>query len=303
MNTLKEIKVKTVLNKKKKRDLWFLDDYTFNPYSSCSFNCLYCYIRGSKYSENLEKHLSVKINAIELLEKELARRARKKEYGFIVLSSITDPYLPIEEKYQLTRQALEIILKYRFPVHIITKSNLIERDFELLKKIDKAAILPEDLTTLNRGVIISFSFSTLEEDVAKVFESGAPSPLLRLQTVIKAKESGFFTGISLMPLIPYISDTTEQLINFFSTFKKIKVDYLLPATLTLFGENKSDSKVLILKAIEKLYPDLMSKYLKFFEKNNQMPLYYQKAFYKKMKELSLEFEIPDGILKANSSVY
>ena len=63
------IEVKSVLNKTKKRDTWFLDDYTFNPYSSCSFNCLYCYIRGSKYGSNLEKSLSVKVNAIEFLGK------------------------------------------------------------------------------------------------------------------------------------------------------------------------------------------------------------------------------------------
>ena len=72
----REIEVKSVLNKKKKRDDWFLDDYTFNPYSSCSFNCLYCYIRGSKYGSNLESSLSVKINAIELLDKQLANRAK-----------------------------------------------------------------------------------------------------------------------------------------------------------------------------------------------------------------------------------
>ena len=89
----REIQVKTVLNKTKRRDAWFLDDYTINPYSGCSFNCLYCYIRGSKYGIHMEEKLSIKANAVEVLEKQLSNRAKKGQYGIIVLSSATDPYL------------------------------------------------------------------------------------------------------------------------------------------------------------------------------------------------------------------
>jgi DNA repair photolyase len=110
----REIEVKSLLNKTKRRDPWFLDDYTINFYSSCSFNCLYCYIRGSKYGENLEESISVKVNGIELLEKQLHLRSKKQQYGFIVVSSATDPYLKIEEQYQLTRQALELIARYPY---------------------------------------------------------------------------------------------------------------------------------------------------------------------------------------------
>src|SRR4051812_40799020 len=118
-----EIISKTILNKTRRRDPWFLDDYTLNPYSGCSFNCLYCYIRGSKYGEHMEEKLSVKMNAPELLEKQLRLRAKKNQYGIIVMSSATDPYLQAEKDTQLTRQLLEIILAYRFPLHVITKSN------------------------------------------------------------------------------------------------------------------------------------------------------------------------------------
>src|SRR6478735_6408092 len=123
------ITVKSILNKTKRRDPWFLDDYTINPYSGCSFNCLFCYIRGSKYGEHMEEKLSIKSNAVELLEKQLKNRAAKNEFGFIVLSSATDPYLQFEKEEKLTRQILEVILKYRFPVHIITRSDLVTRDF------------------------------------------------------------------------------------------------------------------------------------------------------------------------------
>lgn len=294
----REIEVKSVLNKSKRRDPWFLDDYTFNPYSSCAFNCLFCYIRGSKYGTNLEKSLSVKVNALEILERQLRSRARKNQHGIIVLSSATDPYLSIERKYQLTRQALEIILKYRFPVHMITKSDLIIRDFDLLDEIRQAAILPEDLKALKQGVIISFSFSSMDVRVSKIFEPGAPSPDRRKKALQSALDRDFLAGVSLMPLIPYVSDTTEQLHATFSELGRLKVRYVLPATITLFGNGKADSKTLMFKAIGKHYPEILDRYHRFFERGYEMPRYYQRAFNEKMKELCAEYGLEDSILKA-----
>lgn len=292
----KEIEVKSVLNKTKRRDPWFLDDYTVNLYSSCSFNCLYCYIRGSKYGANLEESLSVKSNAIEILDRQLFNRAKKEQYGIIVLSSATDPYLQVEKEYQLTRQALELIAKYKFPVHIITKSNLIERDFDLLHQIDKNAILPHDLKkSLGRGTIVSFSFSTINDEVAKIFEKGATPPSHRLIAVEKTVQEKLLTGISLMPLLPFISDTSEHLSLMFSTFAEIKVDYVLPATITLFGNNKADSKTLVMAAIRKHFPELEARYFKYFENENQLPAYYCQAFDLKMKELHNTFKIRNRI--------
>src|SRR5580765_1246175 len=94
--------VTSVLNKHKKRDQWFLDDYSVNPYEGCSCNCLYCYIRGSKYGENMEEGLAVKSNALEILEKQLSVKAKKGQYGFVALGSATDAYMPHEEKWKLT---------------------------------------------------------------------------------------------------------------------------------------------------------------------------------------------------------
>ncbi len=296
----REIEVKSVLNKTKKRDTWFLDDYTVNLYSSCSFNCLYCYIRGSKYGTNLATSLSVKSNAIEVLDKQLANRARKGQYGFIVLSSATDPYLQIEDKYQLTRQALELILKYRFPVHVLTKSHRIVRDFDLLHQIDQQAITPDDLP-IKRGVIISFSFSTLDDTVGKIFEPGATPPSQRLETFKQVLAEGFLSGISMMPLLPFISDTTESLNHMFSTFKNCGADYVLPATITLFGNDKADSKTLVMNAVRKHYPELTERYEKYFNNSHELPAYYRNAFYKKMQELGKEYDLPYLILNAEKA--
>jgi DNA repair photolyase len=288
-----EITVKSVLNKTKRRDPWFLDDYTLNLYSSCAFNCLYCYIRGSKYGQNLEDSLSVKMNAIEILDRQLANRAKKNQYGYIMLSSATDPYLGIEKKYSLTRSALEMILKHRFPVHIITKSPLVERDFDLLHAIDRTAILPNDLkVSPGRGTIISFSFSGIDDAVARIFEPGAPRPSERLETLGRAVSEGFLAGVSLMPLLPHISDTGENLHLLFRTFQARKACYIFPATLTLFGEAPGDSKTLVLGAIRKHFPHLEEKYLRFFSQGSQMPPQYRSAFDRKIRELSQKYCLP-----------
>lgn len=239
----------------------------------------------------------MKADAAELLDKQLALRSKKGQYGFIVLSSATDPYLQFEKELGLTRQLLKVILKYRFPVHVITRSALVQRDFDLLHAIDKQAILPGDLNEHpGRGTILTFSFSTVDDYIASIFEPGATPPSQRLQTHEEAVKERFLTGISMMPLIPYITDTTESLNAMYAAFKKAGSKYVMPATITLFGNGPSDSKTLMKWAIEKHFPGLIDKYRCLFEKGSELPAYYNNAFYKKAQELSSEFRIPARII-------
>lgn len=291
------IQAKSILNKSKKRDSWFLSDYTINPYSACTFNCIYCYIRGSKYGFHMEEKLAIKSNAVELLEKQLAGRARRNQFGFIVLSSSTDPYLQIEKEQKLTRHLLEVILKFRFPVHIITKSDLVVRDFDLLREIDKQAILPDELQVhLRHKVLITFSFSTLDNPVAKIFEPGAPLPSERLDALKQSLQGGFHSGVSLMPLLPYSSDTGENLKTMFRVFQDVGVNYIFPASITLFGSGPHDSKTLVLNAIQKHYPHLLEKYRKLFATGFQMPPYYLNALTKKTNELCASHGLKNRII-------
>jgi len=292
-----EATVKSILNKTKRRDPWFLDDYTINPYSGCSFNCLFCYIRGSKYGINMAEKLSVKINAPELLERQLASRARKNQYGIIVLSSATDPYLQLEEQQQLTRRLLELILHYRFPVHILTRSELVQRDFDLIAAIDRNAILPPDLEgRLPHKAFVTFSFSTLDDGIARIFEPGATPPSRRLKTLQLALEQGLYSGISLMPLLPFITDTAAQLDDMYRTFKTAGIRYIFPATLTLYGEERPDSRTLVLRAVEQHYPHLLEKYQQLFKDGTQLPLYYRQAFGQKNRELCRQYQLRNSLL-------
>lgn len=297
------IQSKTILNKTKRsaltgrRDAWFLDDYTINPYSGCSFNCLYCYIRGSKYGEHMEDKLSVKENAVELLDKQLALRAKKNQFGYIVVSSATEPYLQFEKELGLTRKLLEVILKHRFPVHVITKSDLVHRDFDLLHEIDRNAILPEELKdNPGRGTIITFSFTTVDDHIASIFEPGATPPSVRLKAHEAAVREGFLSGVSMMPLLPFITDTTESLDAMFTAFKSAGSHYVMPATITLFGNGPSDSRTLVFRAVDKHFPQLSEKYRKLFVAGTELPKYYNEAFRKKGLELAEKYSIRNRIL-------
>ena len=294
---MKEILVKSILNKKKKRDSWFLDDYTLNPYEGCSFNCQYCYIRGSKYGENMAESLSVKINGADVLDRQLAFRVKKNQYGIIALASATDPYIKAEEQYRMTENFLKLIAKHRFPLLMITRSTLILRDLPLLKEIDRQAIHAADLKDkLNRGVIISFSFSTLDPDIASTLEPGAPSPMARLETMKKCKEAGFLVGMNCIPTLPFISDTDEHLEQMVKAAKEYGADYILIGGLTLFGDQPADSKILYRKFLERKFPHLIPEYKKLYKIFFAPPASYLDNLSKRADVLCLKYNIRRSIL-------
>ncbi len=290
--------VKSVLNKHKKRDPWFLDDYSVNPYEGCSCNCLYCYIRGSKYGENMDEGLAVKANALEVLDKQLANRAKKNEYGFVAVGSGTDAYIHHEEKLRMTEGMLRLLLQYRFPVFISTKCTLIKRDLDLLKEIDKAAVLPTDLSgKLNRGLILSVSLSTLDEKIAGMLEPGAAPPLQRLELVHELKHQGFFVGVNAIPLLPFISDTEDEMEKMIIAAKESGADYILIGGLTLFGKEQADGKTLYYKFLERYDVSLLPKYQELYKENFYTPFHYQDQLKEKATRLCMKHNIRNSILK------
>lgn len=290
--------VKSVLNKHKKRDSWFLDDYSVNPYEGCSCNCLYCYIRGSKYGENMDEGLAVKENALEVLDKQLAARAKKNQYGIVAVGSGTDAYIHHEEQLRMTRGMLELLLKHRFPVFISTKCTLIKRDIDLLKEIDKAAILPDDLAlTLKRGIILSVSISTMNEKISEMLEPGAASPHQRLNLIKELNQEGFLAGVNAIPVLPFLSDTEEELERIISAAKGSDADYILVGGLTLFGNGTDDSKTLFYKFLERYDASLLPKYQHLYGLNFYTPFYYQNQLKEKTERLCRKHQIRNSILK------
>ena len=289
--------VKSVLNKQKQRDNWFLTEYSVNAYEGCSCNCLYCYVRGSKYGENMDDGLAIKSNALEVLEKQLQTKAKKGQYGIVVVGSATDAYLHHEEKWRLTEGMLKLLLMYRFPVFISTKSKLVLRDIELLKQIDKAAMLPEDLkTSLGRGIILSTSISTMNEEIAHILEPGAATPIERLKILQQLKQQGFLCGVNAIPILPFISDTKEELEKIISSAKGHGADYILVGGLTLFGKGPADSKTLYYEFLKRYDPSLVQKYQEMYGINFFPPKEYQEKLKQKAVGICAKYNIRTAIL-------
>jgi DNA repair photolyase len=294
---IRQKEAKAVLNKLRKRDEWFLVNYTVNPYEGCSCNCLYCYIRGSKYGTNMEDGLAAKTNVLEVLEKQLRVKARKGEFGFVAVGSATDAYLPHEENYKLTKGILELLLKYRFPVFISTKRDLVLRDIEILKEIDRNAITPADLKGIGHGVILSTSVSSLDENVTDMLEPAALKPAKRLELVRQLRSMGFLAGVNAIPLLPYISDTDDELERIFSACSASNAEYILAGSLTLFGTEPAASKTLYYKFLERHNSKLIPAYEKLYAGQYYPPRNYQALLKQKTDALSLKYGIRNSILK------
>jgi DNA repair photolyase len=292
-----EIKAKSLLNRHKKRDEWFLGDYTINPYAGCSMGCIYCYTRGSKYGGNYGVKVVPKSNAVPILKKQLKNSIRRNERGFIVLGSASDPYPTVEKDMKLTREILGLIKRYKFPLHILTKSTRVARDMDILNAINEVAILPPELDDkLDGGVIVSFSLSTLNDGLARIIEPGAPSPINRLETMKMFSEAGFKTGVINMPVLPYISDSKDEIEDMVKMAINYGGDYVLYSGLTLYGDASGDCKTLYDQFLKENYPELLSDYKKLFRGSFAPSKDYQDVLAKKFAEISRKYGIKNSII-------
>jgi DNA repair photolyase len=192
---------------------------------------------------------------------------------------------------------LKLFLKYRFPVFISSKSTLILRDIELLKKIDEAAILPDDLKkTLGRGVILSTSLSSMNEKVTDMLEPGAATPTKRLKIVQQLKRHGFLCGVNAIPILPFISDTEEELEKIISSAKDHGADYILVGGLTLFGKDPADSKTLYYEFLKRFDPFLIPAYQKMYGINFFPPKEYQEELKQRAERICAKYDLKTAIL-------
>jgi DNA repair photolyase len=188
---------KSILNRNDSPDLPF--DQSVNPYRGCEHGCIYCYARPSHAYLNLspgldfETKLFYKPNAAELLEREL----RKPGYRVrpIALGANTDCYQPLERKLQITRRILEVLVRFRHPVGIVTKSTLIERDLELLSDLARDGL-----------VGVGITLTTLDPELKRRLEPRAPAPAARLRTIARLAAAGIPVRVMFSPVIPFIND-------------------------------------------------------------------------------------------------
>ena len=249
---IKEVKCKSLLNKS------FLADYCINCYIGCQHACVYCYAdyitkKFSGHKEAWGEFVDVKINAPQILIREVNRKKR----GSVFVSSLTDPYQPLEKKYELTRKCLEILLRNNFSIWVQTKSFLVTRDVDLFKKFrEKCEIV--------------FTITTLNENVRKIFEPFSSSVKEKIEAIKILKENKIKTFVFFGPVLPFLSD--ENLEEYIKTFSELEIDGLWIDKLNL----KPGIWEKIEKVLEKNYPELIGKWKEV--------LFYKSNYYDKIKE-------------------
>ena len=256
--TIREIEAKSVLRKHGKIDSWFISHYGMNLYRGCLHNCVYCDGRSETYHVNGEfgEDVAVKINAIEVLSHELSpkeKRAPLKRSFIMMGGGVGDSYQPVEKKYELTRKTLRLLYEHKFPVHILTKSTLVERDLDILRKINEQ----------NRA-IVSFSFSSVDDEISSIFEPNVPLPSERLETLTIIKKEGIACGMFLLPVIPFITDTSELMEETVKQARNLGVDFIIFGGMTLKHGKQSDYFFEVLK---KRYPELIAEYKNIYGGN------------------------------------
>ena len=193
---MRYIETKTILSKLRTADRWFGIAYNMNLYRGCQHGCIYCDTRSDCYGIGDIAQIAVKRNALELLPAEL--RARRKKRATIGTGSMNDPYMPVERELRLTRRALGMIADERFPVHVITKSSLAERDADILQEISATY------------AAVSFTVTCADDALSVRTEPGAPASSERFRAMAALAAKGIYTGVTMMPLLPLINDTREN---------------------------------------------------------------------------------------------
>ena len=239
---IKDIEARTLLSTVRRPDPWFGFKYNLNLYRGCQHQCIYCDSRSECYRIENFSDILVKANAIELLRKELPRKRVKGTIGF---GAMNDPYMPIEAERRLARQALEIIGGCQFPVHIITKSDLVVRDIDLLQPISRTY------------AAVSLTITTADDALAKKLEPGAPSPTRRFAAMRQLADAGILTGVTLMPVLPFIEDSEAGIQSILNLAAQNGARYVLAS----FGVTLRDrQREWYYQHLERFFPGLRQRY-------------------------------------------
>lgn len=240
------IDAKAILSRSKRPEEWFGVHYHMNIYRGCSHGCIYCDSRSECYGIEDFDDLVVKRNAVELLRKELSGKRQVATIGF---GAMSDPYHPAEETLGLTREALQVIREFGFPVNLCTKSSLVLRDLALLNDISKA------------GATVAITLTTVDSALAARVEPQAPSPKERLRAVKALADAGINTGILMMPVLPFLEDTPEGVRLVAEASAAHGAKFIVPS----FGVTLRDrQRTHYFAALDRHWPGMSDRYRKAF---------------------------------------
>lgn len=238
------IPAKHILTRNKSTQ-WFGADHTMNLYRGCPHGCIYCDSRSECYRDDDFDRVKVKEKALELLRDELRRKTRP---ALIAMGSMSDPYNPMERELELTRKALMLIHAYEHGVAACTKSDLILRDADLYADIQACA-----------PVICKLTVTTTDDALAAKLEPGAPSPSRRLKALEGLSQNGIFAGVVLMPVLPFIEDSVENVLAVVDAAADAGARFIYPA----FGMTLRDrQRAYYYEQLVRRFPGVRERYEK-----------------------------------------
>jgi DNA repair photolyase len=275
---VQEITAKVLLASVHQPDTWFGLRYNLNLYRGCQHGCIYCDSRSECYGIEDFTNIQVKVNAIELLRKELSR---KRIRGTIGTGSMNDPYMPLEAHRKLTRQALEVISEFRYPVHILTKSSLVRRDIDVLQEISKVY------------AAVSFTITTADDDLGKKVEPGAALVSERFKAMQALANLDLLTGVTMMPVLPYLEDNSENITRIVQLAQENGARYIIPG----FGMTLRDrQRLYYYNQLDVHFPGVRAQYDQQFHQQYYAPTRQQKIlehiFYEICSRLGMPTRIP-----------
>lgn len=218
--------------------------------------------------------IHVKVNIVEALERKL--RSRSWQQQVINIGGVTDSYQPAEARYQLMPEVLKLLIKYRTPAVISTKSTLILRDYELIDELSQVA-----------GVNIAATIISADDTFLRRMEPRAAKPSSRFAMLKTFKQSRASVGVHLMPLIPYLNDGEQDLDKLFAMAREAQVDYVLPGMLYLRGRTRGH----FFEFIRREYPDYDQPLTALYQQREQRQQ-YKAALYQRLGLLFRKYGLP-----------
>lgn len=244
------IPAKTIVTKTKKPSAWFGIDYNMNIYRGCSHGCIYCDSRSDCYHNPDFDRVKVKENALEIVRNDLRRKVK---WGVVGTGAMSDPYNPLEEKLQLTRHALELINAFSFGCALTTKSGLVTRDLDILQEI-----------STHSPTIVNMTITTADPELCSKIEPDVSTSAQRFAALNTLSAGGIFCGVLMMPLLPWLNDTPENIKEILHQAKGAGAKFVYPAMgLTL----RSGNRDYFYHKLDQEFPGLSEKYIHTYGTN------------------------------------
>ena len=227
---------------------WFGSNYNMNIYKGCCHGCIYCDSRSDCYHvENFDEVRS-KEDALSIIEHDLKS---KRKTGIVITGSMSDAYNPFEKQFELTRGALKLIDSYGFGLVIDTKSDLVMRDLDLLLQIKK-----------HSPVVVNFTITCANDDLCHKIERNVCPTSSRLAALKELSDKGIMCGVLLMPILPFINDTEENIFNIVHRAKAAGAKWVYSGYGGCFGVTlRQNQREYFLNWLDKLYPTMRQDYI------------------------------------------